>query len=59
MARPGSSSRISLAMQSVRSSQLPVASAVGITVFCVPFLALTSQAKPTHQRQRMHDRRPL
>ena len=46
-------------MQSVRSSQLPVASAVGMTVLCVPHLAFTSQAKPTHQRQRMQAPRPL
>ena len=46
-------------MHPVRSSQLPVASAFGITVFCVPFLALTSQTNPTHQRQRMHAGRPL
>ena len=59
MARPRSSTRISLTMHSVRSSQLPVASAAGITVFCVPFFASTSQAKPTHQRQRMQAARPL
>ena len=46
-------------MHSVRSSQFPVASAVGITVFCEPFFASTSQAKPTHHRQRMHGPRPL
>ena len=46
-------------MHSVRSSQLPVARAVGITVLWVPVRAFTSQAKPTHQRHRMHARRPL
>ncbi len=46
-------------MHSVRSSSRPVFSATGITVFCVPFFASTSQAKPTHQRQRMHAGLPL
>ena len=55
---PRSSSTISRAIASVRSSQLPVARAMGITVFCVPFLAFTSQANPTHQRHRMHGPRP-
>ena len=41
------------------SSQLPVESAAGMAVFCVPVLASTSQANPTHQRQRMHAARPL
>ena len=42
-------------------AQLAVAgaSAMGITVFCEPFLASTSQANPTHQRQRMQGPRPL
>ena len=53
MARPLASSRISRVMHPVRSSQLPVARAVGITVLWVPVRAFTSQAKPTHQRQRM------
>ena len=37
MARPRSSVRISFAMHSVRNSQLPDASAAGMTVFCEPF----------------------
>src|SRR5450759_3421713 len=45
-------------MHPVRSSQFPVASAIGIAVFCVPHLAFTSQAKPTHQRHCMHGGRP-
>ena len=46
-ARPRSSTTTSLATQLVRSSQLPVAMRRGMTVFWVPHLALTSQAKPT------------
>ncbi len=46
-------------MHSVRSSQLPVARAVGITVLWVPVRAFSSHANPTHQRQRMQERRPL
>ena len=46
-------------MHSVRSHALPVASARGITVFCVPFFALVSQPNPTHQRIRMQAERPL
>ena len=34
-------------MTSVYQAQRPVASARGIMVFCVPFLASTGQAKPT------------
>src|ERR1022692_2999397 len=45
-ARPRSSTTTSLAIELVRSSQLPVASALGMTVFCVPFFALLGQAKP-------------
>ena len=59
VARPRSSVRISFTMHSVRSSQLPVLRAMGITVFCEPFLASTSQANPQHQRQRMQGPRPL
>src|ERR1019366_8018067 len=36
-----------------------VASAAGITVLGVPVRAFTSHAKPTHQRHRMQERRPL
>jgi len=57
--RPRSSAIICLAMHSERNSQLPVSIARGITVFCVPHLAWTSQAKPTHQRHRMQAPRPL
>jgi hypothetical protein len=46
-------------MQPVRSSQLPLRSAMGITVFCEPFLASTSQANPQHQRHLMQGPRPL
>ena len=46
------------AMQPVRNSQFPVASAAGIAVFWVPHLAFTSQANPTHQRHCMHGGRP-
>ncbi len=50
---------ISLTTQLVRNSQFFVASALGITVLWVPHLASTSQANPTHQRQRMQPARPL
>ena len=56
---PRPSTRISLTVQPMRSSQLPVFNAIGITVFCVPHFASTSQANPTHQRQRMQPARPL
>ena len=59
MARPRSSTRISVTVHSERSQALPVASARGITVLCVPALAFVSQANPTHQRIRMHAERPL
>ena len=49
----------SRAMHPVRSSQFPVARAAGIAVFCVPHLAFTSQANPTHQRHCMHGGLPL
>jgi hypothetical protein len=47
-----------LTLHSARSQALPVASARGITVLWVPFLAFVSHAKPTHQRIRMQADRP-
>ena len=57
-ARPWSSTMTSLTTDSVRSSQWPVASATGITVFCVPFLASIGQAKPTQLLLCTQARRP-
>ena len=46
-------------MQRMRSSQLPLASATGITVFCVPFFASIGHWKPTHECWWMQAGRPL
>src|SRR6185369_14247733 len=58
MTLPRSSVSMSSAIVDVLSSQFPVASARGITVFCVPLLASVGHAKPTQYLQPIHDDRP-
>src|SRR5829696_6661560 len=55
---PRASTSIRSTMALLCNSQLPLATARGTTVFCVPFFALVGHANPTQYLHPMHAARP-